>query len=44
LKAAQTIKPDLVVLDVMLPGLDGLELLARLRRESDVYVIIFYKS
>lgn len=40
LKAAQAYKPDLVVLDVMLPGMDGLELLSRLRRESDVYVIL----
>jgi two-component system alkaline phosphatase synthesis response regulator PhoP len=40
LKAAQAIKPDLIVLDVMLPGMDGIELLTRLRRESDVYVIL----
>jgi len=40
LKAARAYKPDLIILDVMLPGLDGLELLARLRRESDVYVIL----
>jgi two-component system alkaline phosphatase synthesis response regulator PhoP len=40
LKAASTYKPDLVVLDIMLPGLDGLEVLSRLRRESDVYVIL----
>lgn len=40
LQAAQTFKPDLIVLDIMLPGMDGLELLARLRRESDVYVIM----
>jgi two-component system alkaline phosphatase synthesis response regulator PhoP len=40
LKAAQSYKPDLVVLDIMLPGLDGLEVLSRLRRESDVYVIL----
>lgn len=40
LKAARAFKPDLVLLDVMLPGLDGIELLARLRRESDVYVIL----
>ena len=40
LKAAQTLKPDLVVLDVMLPGMDGIEVLTRLRRESDVYVIM----
>jgi two-component system alkaline phosphatase synthesis response regulator PhoP len=40
LQAAGTFKPDLIVLDIMLPGMDGLELLSRLRRESDVYVIL----
>lgn len=40
LKAARAFKPDLVILDVMLPGMDGLELLSRLRRESQVYVIL----
>jgi two-component system, OmpR family, alkaline phosphatase synthesis response regulator PhoP len=40
LKAARAFKPDLVVLDIMLPGMDGIELLSRLRRESDVYVIL----
>ncbi|HND47710.1 MAG TPA: response regulator transcription factor, partial [Anaerolineales bacterium] len=40
LKAARAFKPDLILLDVMLPGLDGIELLSRLRRESDVYVIM----
>ena len=40
LKTARAFKPDLIVLDLMLPGLDGLELLSRLRRESEVYVIL----
>ncbi|MDX9992618.1 MAG: response regulator transcription factor [Anaerolineales bacterium] len=40
LKAARAFKPDLILLDVMLPGIDGIELLTRLRRESDVYVIL----
>ena len=40
LKAARVYKPDLIVLDIMLPGMDGIEVLAHLRRESDVYVIL----
>lgn len=40
LKAARAFKPDLLILDVMLPGMDGIELLTHLRRESDIYVIL----
>ena len=40
LKAARTMHPDLIVLDIMLPGMDGIEMLNQLRRESDVYVIL----
>lgn len=40
LKAARAFKPDLIILDLMLPGMDGIELLSRLRRESEVYVIL----
>ncbi len=40
LQAARAYKPDIVVLDIMLPGMDGITLLNQLRRESDVYVIL----
>jgi two-component system alkaline phosphatase synthesis response regulator PhoP len=40
LEAARTFKPDIIVLDIMLPGMDGIELLSQLRRESNVYVIM----
>lgn len=40
LKAARSLNPDLVVLDIMLPELDGIQLLTELRRGSDVYVIM----
>jgi len=32
--------PDLVLLDVMLPGIDGIEVLRQVRTFSDVYVIV----
>jgi DNA-binding response OmpR family regulator len=37
---ALTFNPDLVVLDVMLPGLDGLEVCRVLRERSDCYIIM----
>ena len=40
LKSARAFKPDLIILDLMLPGMDGIELLSILRRESDMYVIM----
>lgn len=35
-----SIAPDLVLLDVMLPGLDGIEICRLIRRESDVPVVM----
>ena len=40
LRVAREIAPDLVVLDVMMPGIDGIEVLRVLRSESDVPVIL----
>lgn len=40
LSAAGEQHPDLIVLDVMLPGLDGVEVLRRLRESSQVPVIL----
>jgi two-component system, OmpR family, phosphate regulon response regulator PhoB len=39
-EAAREHRPDLVVLDVMLPGFDGLQVMARLRQERHVPVIL----
>jgi two-component system, OmpR family, response regulator ResD len=40
LEMAEEIKPDLILLDVMLPGMDGVEVLKRVRRDSQVPVIM----
>ncbi len=40
LRLAHSFAPDLVVLDIMLPGIDGLEVLRRLRQDSEVYVLL----
>ncbi len=37
---ARTLSPDLVVLDIMLPGFDGLEVCRRIRTFTDCYVIM----
>jgi two-component system alkaline phosphatase synthesis response regulator PhoP len=40
LELARRFKPDLVVLDLMLPGMDGLEVCKAIRAESDVYILM----
>ena len=40
LRLARASAPDLVVLDLMLPGLDGLEVCHQLRRESTVPILM----
>ncbi len=38
--AARRIAPDVIVLDVMLPGFDGLEVCRRIRQFTDAYVLM----
>jgi two-component system alkaline phosphatase synthesis response regulator PhoP len=40
LAAFRRFQPELVILDIMLPEMDGLEVLQQIRRESDVYVMM----
>ena len=40
LRLAREARPDLVVLDLMLPGLDGMEICRVLRQESEVPIVM----
>lgn len=33
-------QPDLIILDLMLPGMDGMEVAARIRQKSEVYILM----
>lgn len=40
LPAAREYRPHLVILDLNLPGMDGIEVAVRLRQESEVYILM----
>ena len=40
LRKLDEIGPDLLILDIMLPGVDGLEITRRIRRESDLPILM----
>ena len=40
LQAVASYQPDVVILDIMLPELDGIEVLSQLRKQSETYVIM----
>jgi two-component system, OmpR family, alkaline phosphatase synthesis response regulator PhoP len=40
LRLVQSHQPDLVILDLNLPGMDGMEVAARLRERGDVYILM----
>ena len=40
LDAIERMAPDLIVLDIMLPGVDGMEICRRVRAQSDVPIIV----
>jgi CheY-like chemotaxis protein len=48
LKLAESIKPDLVLLDVMMPGMDGLEVCRKMRSRTETarvpIVLLTYRS
>jgi|SRR4030095_131207 DNA-binding NarL/FixJ family response regulator len=41
LEAARTLRPDVIVLDISMPGMNGLEVAGRLRRAGSMVPIVF---
>jgi DNA-binding NarL/FixJ family response regulator len=41
LEAARTLRPDVIVLDISMPGMTGLEVAARLRKEASTAALVF---
>jgi len=41
LEAARTLKPDVIVLDISMPGMNGLEVAARLRDVGSTAAVVF---
>jgi DNA-binding response OmpR family regulator len=40
LRLARTLDPDLIVMDIMLPGMDGMDITRRLRAEANIPVLM----
>lgn len=41
LEAARTLQPEVIVLDISMPGMSGLEVAARLRRDGSTAAVVF---
>ncbi|MFA5974636.1 MAG: response regulator [Elusimicrobiota bacterium] len=44
IRQAQNLKPDLIILDVVMPAMDGMKVHAQLRRSSQTLPIVFLSA